>query len=172
VKPLLSIREARAQDALEVAGLHIRAWRIAYRELLPVERLDSMRAEDRAAQYSFGSTDPDVPQTILAVCDGIIWGFATIVASRDEDASGAGELAALYIDPPHWGEGVGRLLMSEAYARLKARGFREATLWLLLGNSRAERFYQADEWLNDGSRRWIQMWDVDVEVIRYRRSLI
>jgi GNAT superfamily N-acetyltransferase len=168
---LLTIREAEAKDALEVANLHVRAWQVAYRSLLPEERLDAMAAEDRAARYSFGSTDPDAPQTILAVCEGTIRGFASIASSRDEDALGAGELGALYVDPDHWGQGTGRLLMAQVYERLGARGFQEAVLWLLLGNSRAECFYRADGWRHDGSRRQERMWDVEVDVIRYRREL-
>jgi ribosomal protein S18 acetylase RimI-like enzyme len=168
---MLTTREAREEDALEVADLHVRAWQVAYRGLLPAERLDSMRAEERATRYSFGSTEPGAPETILAVCERSIWGFATVLASRDEDSPGAGELSALYVDPHRWGQGTGRLLTAEAYARLRARGFQEAVLWVLVGNDRAERFYRTDGWRHDGSRRRERMWDVEVDVVRYRRKL-
>jgi GNAT superfamily N-acetyltransferase len=171
VLPLLSIREAKPGDTLEVAGLHVRAWQVAYHGLLPKERLDSMRAEDRAARYSFGSTDPDEPQTILAVCEESIRGFATTAPSPEKDSLDTGELCALYVDPPHWNTGIGRMLMAQAYGRLCAQGFDQAILWVLVGNTRAERFYQSDGWRRDGSRRQEQMWDVMVDVIRYRRKL-
>jgi ribosomal protein S18 acetylase RimI-like enzyme len=167
----LVVRGAKAEDAGEVAALHIRAWQRAYRGLLPDEHLDALRAEERMARYAFGSSDPDAPQTILALEGGSIRGFATTGASRDADAHGAGELYALYVDPVGWHRGTGRLLLREAQARLRARGFEQALLWVLVGNEQAERFYLADGWRPDGSRRREDVWAVDAEVIRYRRAL-
>lgn len=167
----LRVRDARAEDAREVARLHIRAWQLAYRGLLPDEHLDALQAEDRMARYSFGSSDAGAPQTVLAVDDGVIHGFATTGLSRDEDAPGVGELYALYVDPSSWGRGVGRLLMREAYARLRAHNPERALLWVLVGNERAESFYRTDGWRPDGSRRREDVWGVDAEVIRYRRAL-
>jgi hypothetical protein len=61
--------------------------------------------------------------------------------------------------------------MTETYTRLRAAGFEAAILWLLLGNIRAARFYEGDGWRTDGSSRQERMWDVPVEMIRYRREL-
>jgi GNAT superfamily N-acetyltransferase len=170
---MTSIRDARAEDAVEVAGVHIRAWQEAYRGLLPDEYLDGLRVEERAARYSLGSSDPDSPHTILAVeDDGTIAAFASLGSSRDEDAPDAGEVYALYVDPPRWGTGVGRLLMAEAKTRLRARGFHEAILWVLFGNAAAARFYRADGWRRDGGHRHEDVWGVDAEVVRYRRTLV
>jgi GNAT superfamily N-acetyltransferase len=168
---MLTVRDAKLEDAIEVASVHIRAWQAAYRGLFPDEYLDSLRAEERASRYSLGSTEPDAPEMLLAIDDGAIHGFVSIGPSRDTDVPTAGELRALYIDPLYWEKGVGRLLMTHAYTRLRARGFEEAILWLLIGNRRAERFYRTDEWEPDGSRRQEDMWGVDANVIRFRRAL-
>lgn len=167
----LSIRDATADDAIEVARVHIRAWQSAYRGLLPDEFLDALRVQERASRYSFGSTGSETPETILAVDDGVIRGFASVGPSRDADVPHAGELCALYIDPPHWQEGIGSLLMTHGYERLRDRGFEEAILWLLVGNGRAARFYRGDGWVPDGSSRQENVWDVDSHVIRFRRAL-
>jgi ribosomal protein S18 acetylase RimI-like enzyme len=167
----LTIRDATAKDAIAIAHVHIRAWQAAYRGLLPDEHLDGLRAEERASRYSLGSSEPEIPETILAVDDSAICGFASIGASRDADAPAAGELCALYIDPPHWREGIGSLLMAHGYERLRERGFRDAILWLLVGNEPAERFYRADGWVADGSSRHEDVWGVDSHVIRFRRAL-
>lgn len=165
------VRDARAEDAAEVAGVHIRAWQAAYRCLLPDEYLDGLQVEDRAARYAFGSTDPEAPRTILAIYDGSIRGFASIGPSREQETRDAGELYALYVDPPHWGTGIGRLLLAQACTRLRKLGFDEAVLWVLIGNEQAERFYRVDGWLPDGSRRQEDIWGVQADVIRYRRAL-
>jgi GNAT superfamily N-acetyltransferase len=167
----LTVRDAKALDATEVAGVHIRAWQVAYRGIFPDAFLDGLRVEERASRYVFGSTAADAPETILAVEDDAVCGFAAVGPSRDADAPDAGELRALYIDPSHWARGVGGLLLGHGYARLRARGFAEAILWLLVGNERAERFYRADGWEPDGSHRQEDVWGVDANVIRFRRSL-
>jgi GNAT superfamily N-acetyltransferase len=168
---VLSVRDATEDDAAAVAAVHVRAWQVAYRGLLPDAGLDALRAEDRASRYSFGSAGPDSPDTLLAVEDGAVRGFASVGPAHETDAEAAGELAALYVDPPHWGTGIGRLLMAHAYGRLRERGFEQAILWMLAGNERAERFYRADGWEPDGVSGQRQMWDIEVDVVRYRRAL-
>ena len=37
--------KATPEDALEVAGVHVRAWQSAYRGLLPDEHLDGLRVD-------------------------------------------------------------------------------------------------------------------------------
>ena len=78
-----------------------------------------------------------------------IVGFATISDS---------ELCALHVDPDVWGTGVGRALIARARTELAAAGVAEAHLWLLVGNARAQRFYQRDGWTTDGTRRVETVW--------------
>ncbi len=165
------IRDARPGDERNVAALHIRSWQGAYRGLLPDEHLDALQVEERAARYSFGSTSAHAPHTILAVEHEAICGFATTGPSRDADALGLGELYALYVDPPAWGKGIGRMLLAQAVARMRAQGYEHAILWVLTGNESAERFYRADGWTRDGAHRWEEPYGVRSRVIRYRRRL-
>jgi GNAT superfamily N-acetyltransferase len=167
----LQMREARPADAMAVAKLHVRSWRAAYRGLLPEDFLDALRPEERASRYTFGSPDPGAPRTILAFLDGELAGFATVSRSRDEDVPQAGELCALYVDPDHWRDGVGRRLLAESRRLMREEGYEEAILWVLVGNETAERFYEADGWRRDGSERTEDPWGVVSQVIRYRRRL-
>lgn len=66
---------------------------------------------------------------------------------------------------------MGRSLIQEARKQLAHRGFAEAVLWVLVGNERAERFYQIDGWAPDGQRRIQEVHGITVDEIRYRRSL-
>ena len=90
---------------------------------------------------------------------------------RDADLPNYGELVALYVDPDHWLEGVGVALVTAAHAALLQQGFRNANLWLLAGNLRADRFYQNDGWLPDGTRRTDTIWNITVDELRYQRPL-
>ncbi len=168
---MLIVRPARPEDAAEVAGVHVRSWKAAYRGLLPDKYLDDLRPEDRLGRYTFGATDPATPSTVVAVADGTIRGFATTGPCRDREASGLGELLALYVDPDSWGFGIGRRLISDARAKLSQLGFDQAVLWVLAGNERAIRFYLADGWRPDELERTQEVWGVRVRELRYRRSL-
>jgi GNAT superfamily N-acetyltransferase len=168
---MLIVRDARPEDAMEVARIHVRSWQVAYRDLLPDDYLQSLRPEDRAARYSFGDTRPGQPATILAVIDEAIRGFATIGAARDEDRRGWGELYALYVAPEAFGTGMGRALIAEARRRLAGRGFTEAALWVLADNHRATRFYGADGWQPDGGRQPFEIGGTILDEVRYRRSV-
>ena len=165
------LRPAESADAMSVARVHVRSWQAAYRNLLPNEYLDELRPEDRAQRYDFASTDPQQPQTIVAVEAGLIRGFATTAPSRDSDLVDYGELYALYVDPDSWGCGIGAALVSAARNRLAERGFANALLWVLTGNVRADRFYRIDQWAPDGLQRTETMWGVTVNEIRYQRKL-
>jgi GNAT superfamily N-acetyltransferase len=165
------LRPAQPGDEMAVASVHVRSWQVAYRTLMPQQYLDQLRPEDRAAHYDFATGDPQKPHTIVAVEDETVIGFATLMPSRSEDLQGYGELAALYVDPEHWGRGVGLALVHAARAHLVEAGFRKAMLWVLVGNARADRFYQKDKWLPDGTRRTDTVWGLQVDELGYRRDL-
>ena len=171
------LRPAHPDDALAVARVHVHSWQAAYRSLLPHEYLDQLRPEDRAASYDFSGLNPAMPQTIVACGDdptarqGAILGFASIMPSRDASLPSHGELCALYVDPAHWGRGIGLALVSAARASLLERGFQNALLWILAGNQRADRFYRNDSWAPDGIRKTDTLWGVTVEELRYQRPL-
>jgi len=166
------IRDAEAADALAIAEVHVRSWQVAYRGLLPDDYLDGLRPEDRAKKYTLGSAHENQPATIVALEHGVICGFATTMPARDADAAkSVGELAALYVDPEEWGRGIGAALIQAARSRLSERGFQKAILWILVGNLRAQRFYETDGWRFDGMRRAHQVWGVTVNEARMVRSL-
>jgi GNAT superfamily N-acetyltransferase len=167
----MQLRPAEPDDALAVARVHVRSWQAAYRNLLPDDYLDQLRAEDRADKYDFASTDRLKPQTMVAIEERWIHGFATTGPSRDSDLAHHGELYALYVDPEQWGRGIGVALVAAARARLLEDGFGNANLWVLAGNARAERFYKNDGWMADGNRRTDSVWGVTVNEIRYTRGL-
>lgn len=165
------LRPAEPEDALGVARVHVRAWQVGYRYLLPDDYLARLRPEERAQRYNFASKDTRRPMTVVAVEDGAIRGFATTAPARDDDVADHGELCALYVDPDWWGHGIGAALITAARHQLAELKFDHAVLWLLAGNERAERFYRADGWIPDGLTRAERIWGIQVDEIRYRRPL-
>lgn len=165
------LRPAEPEDAPAVARVHVRSWQAAYRSLLPDDYLDQLRPEDRACKYDFANPEPAKPYTILAAEGESICGFATTMLSRDVELARFGELCALYVEPDWWGRGIGVALVAAARARLLDLGVRNAFLWVLKGNVRADRFYRNDGWAPDGCSRTDTVWGVIVDDFRYRREL-
>jgi len=165
------LRGAEPGDEEAVARVHVRSWQQGYRGLLPDDYLDQLDHAARAISYTFADHNPGRPYTTLAVDGEEICGFATSGPCRDPDMVGAGELYAMYVDPAWWGQGVGRRLIEMARRRLTDQHFSEAVLWVLVGNERAEQFYRIDGWALDGRRRLEEIHGVQVDEVRYRRSL-
>lgn len=156
----MELRPAVPEDALAVARVHVRAWQEAYRGMLPAAYLDGLRAEDRAARYTFGQADG--PRTTVAILDAAVVGFATVAGD---------ELSAINVDPSCWARGLGHALIRSALSEMAANGVAEARLWMLVGNARAQRFYERGGWTTDGTRRMVTVWGVEVDEIEYRRRL-
>jgi GNAT superfamily N-acetyltransferase len=156
----MELRPAVPDDAPAVGRVHVRSWQAGYRGLMPDEYLDGLQPEYRASHYTFGRLFG--PRTTVAILDGAIVGFATIYRSQ---------LTALNVDPDAWSRGVGRALIAQARADLAAAGVTEAHLWVLVGNTRAERFYERDGWTTDGTRRSNTVWGITVDEIEYRCRL-
>jgi len=168
---MVAVRIAAVGDERDVARVHVHSWRVGYEGLIPREILDQIRQEDRAARYEFERRDESSPLTIVASADREIVGFATLGSSRDPEYPNEGEIFALYVDPDHWGHGVGRALMRNARRTLRQRTCVRAHLWVLEGNLRATRFYEADGWTCDGRLRTDEVWGVELHQIHYRREL-
>jgi len=139
--------------------------------LIGDEFLDSLQPEQRVDWYHFDPATPADPQTIVALTGERIVGFSSFGPTRDDDARGAGEIYALYVDPDQWGAGVGHRLLDDSRRRLEDAGYTEAVLWVLRGNAGAERFYRADGWRRDGASRMEDPYGPRVEVRRFRRRL-
>jgi ribosomal protein S18 acetylase RimI-like enzyme len=168
-----SYRRAEVGDAGGIAAVHVRTWQVAYRNQVPDDYLDALSVTDRSARWRELLGALEATATVLvAEDDGAVVGFASAVASRDDDAGPmTGELAALYVAPACWDRGVGRELLGLAVAHLGTAGFTSATLWVLQTNARARRFYAAAGWSPDGREQLTHIGSAAVAELRYRTVL-
>lgn len=152
--PEVAVRDAVVADARAIAETHVRAWQAAYRGLLPDELLAALSVRDREERWQRILATPEPRAfTLVAGAAGAALGFCSVLAGRDADATErTGEIAALYVDPSHWRQGVGRALMGRARERMARAGWAEATLWVLDGNAPALAFYAAQGFAGDGAR--------------------
>jgi GNAT superfamily N-acetyltransferase len=186
LRPEASVRVARAGDAAEMARVHVQAWRDAYAGLVPDAVLAGLSVEKRTAGWREW-LEPDQTQRAalaeagrivaqseswVAEIEGAIVAFAGAGASRDPDASNTGELFSIYAIERAWDRGVGRALLARANAWMSELSFADATLWVLEGNTRARRFYEADGWSPDGQRKLLDFAGTELYEVRYRKLLL
>ncbi|BDH59416.1 GNAT family N-acetyltransferase [Tsukamurella sp. PLM1] len=155
---MLILRRAAAGDELAVATVHVRSWQAAYADLLPADGLAALSPQDRARRYTF-----DAVPTVIAEANGTIRGFVTY-GERD----GRAMIWALYVDPGHWDEGLGARLLNCALADLAGQGRRTVDLWVLQGNTRAERFYLRHGLRPTGRTRRETLFGAEVEEFELR----
>jgi GNAT superfamily N-acetyltransferase len=80
----------------------------------------------------------------VALIDGEDRGFTV---------AGHGRLERLYVRPAAWGAGVAQELHAAALDALREQGATSASLWCLVENRRARRFYERQGWRLDGTER-------------------
>jgi ribosomal protein S18 acetylase RimI-like enzyme len=154
-KEMPDVREAKSGDADAIARVHVRAWKEAYRGLIPDDVIVA-RAEQR--QEEWGSRleeQQEREHVVVAQLGEEIVGFAAGGPSPDDDLNPAAtaEVSGLYVDPDFWRQGVGRALLAELLFRFRSKGFRSATLWVLAENMPARSFYEGLGWKLDGTER-------------------
>lgn len=168
------VRWAEAGDAAAIARVHVESWRATYRGLLPDEVLAALDVPQRTREWRERLREGSFP-TLIAERGGEVLGFCTLaMPARDaEEPDTVAEIPALYLDPRHQREGIGSRLLEAALAEMRARGFREAMLWMLAGNEGAARFYARTGWRDDGGRRGSQYFPHlrQLQEVRYRRAL-
>lgn len=140
-----SIRRARAEDAPGLAAVHIASWRAAYRDLIPDEVLENMRADELSRSWAAQiRQDADARVWVVEV-EGRIVAYARVGEPRDQDSllhGGTTEIYGFYVDPAAWGSGLGRALMGHVLDEVRERGFSSITLNVVAGNERARSFYE------------------------------
>ncbi len=164
----MTVREAEIADALAIARVQVAAWQAAYRHLLPQAWLGAMSVQDRSDKWQ--QIIGEGRSTVAVACHaGDVIGFASSGPSRDKDAlPHTHELFALYVHPGHWSGGQGwRLWQSVRQSALKLAATR-CTLWAMVGNERAVRFYErAGFTLEPGSRQNFELAGVALQEDRY-----
>lgn len=169
------IRPARSSDAAAIARVHVRSWQQAYRELMPGDYLASLENTlgQREAWWK-QSIEEGTQRVFVALIDEQVIGWISVGASRDEDVDprNTAEVMALYVLAEYWGTGTGRALWSKGTEHLVSEGFQCVTLWVLVDNQRAVRFYRTAGLVPEtASLRTLTRGGRTLEEIRYRALL-
>ena len=168
-----SVRPATTRDAKAIAELHVATWQAAYHSFMPAEHLKNMTVEKRLA-YWREAIEFSEPQLLVAVDGDKVVGFTGFDRSRDAGTkSNVGEIWAMYVAEAHWGKGVGLALWDGARDGLKEEGCTQVTLWVLLQNERALKFYEQSAGFKREmpSLKTVAFGSVKLEEIRLKRTV-
>lgn len=169
----VTIRAARIGDSKGMGIVHVRAWQAAYRGVMTDNYLDGLSVEERAAMWERAISAPAGPHVLVAAVGDEVIGFASFGTERNRlNETGAGQLYAINLDPAHWGNGIGRLLLRETTNSLRSMGFHEAVLWVVPTNLRARGLYDSEGWTDDGALRSEDVLGAIVQEMRYRCMLM
>lgn len=176
---VFDIRRASVADAEAIANLHGRSFLATYPDLEKTIAGINQGLSRRVTLWIERIESPPAGcATFVAQEDLRIHGFIHMGPSRDDDdkRGGTGQIFSIHVEPPRWGSGIGNRLLDHALDFLRSSGFSEATLWVVAGNDRARKFYEALGWRLDGSQRReilaVEGPDGDeVDVVRYRLEL-
>ncbi len=165
----MQIRPAVTRDARSIARIQVRGWQIGYRGIVPDAYLARMTVEERTNRWLANLAELDALQTIVAEDDDeVVVGWAGFGPNRSDLGPEVGELAALYVEPGQWNQGIGGALLASAEEALAVSGFSQAILWTLAQNERTRRFYEHLGWRFDNAT---DTHESGAEVVRYARAL-
>ena len=163
----MRITSARLQDALALAQIHVESWQVVYVGLFPTEYLESLSIAERQERW-LAILQSGSSRTLVARHEGQVLGFVSFGRCRDAGAPAArGEVWALYVSPPAWSTGAGWALWEAARVQMLHAGFTEVSLWVLSGNARGMRFYEAVGFRRErGSEQHFERGGATVEEVR------
>ena len=173
-EPAPIVRRAVGGDAQAIAQVGVQGWQAAYRGLLPDEFLSGLSVDARAVAWGEAlERDPEgkAPAWVAERNDRIV-GYVSSGPPRDEDVPlPAAEIYAVYVLPEAWRTGVGRTLLAAATAEWRSRRVETMVLWVMEGNTRGRRFYEAMGWVADGGRQEIDLGGIAPIEVRYRLEM-
>jgi ribosomal protein S18 acetylase RimI-like enzyme len=137
-----AISPAGPGDAVDLARVHVEAWRETYPGLLPQVYLDRMSVASHARRWRFRLMNgaevtlaAETPEGLVGYCSGD-W-------TRGGARPGEAEIATLYVLRRAQRAGLGRRLLTGTARALAARGASSLVIWVLRDNAGARRFYEA-----------------------------
>ena len=169
---IYKVRPATLRDAPAIAAIHVNTWKEAFEGILPEADLASISLEKRLEFWREAIRYND-PQVHVAIDEDRIVGFVGFDRSRDPKSKATtGEIWAIYVGPGDWDLGAGLALWDAAREGLVDEGCTDVTLWVMLRNERAIRFFELAGFKRElNTARTTPMGSVKVEEIRMKRTL-
>ena len=171
-----AIRIAKPEDAEGLAFVRVSAWKAAYRGLLPNEILDNLdlnKNADRFRERLEGRSEYKAEDWVYEQESQIIGWLSWRPCDDESHQIQIAELAALYVLPDLFGQGIGHALITNFLKKLQElASFDTVQLWVLEKNERAINFYENHGFRDSSERKdLIINGQTLAQELRYERHL-
>jgi ribosomal protein S18 acetylase RimI-like enzyme len=141
---MVTIREARIEDAAGIARVHVDSWRTTYAGIVPDAYLANLSYARRENLWHdiLSNTSGDGYRFVAVNDEGQIVGFVSGGPKRSGDSMYQAELYSIYLLQAYQGQGIGRQLTRRLVERFLQAGITSMLLWVFAANP-ACRFYEA-----------------------------
>jgi ribosomal protein S18 acetylase RimI-like enzyme len=163
-----TLRSAKVEDAKGIAKVHIDTWRECYKGVVPDSYLDNLDLLQRRKGWEYILAHSDQSCFVLEQNQSV-FGWVTCGTNRDDLGDDICEIYGIYVLPEYWGTDAGLQLFDAAMDKLAARSPKRVTLWVLKENTRAQRFYEKQGFMNDGATKLVDIGGKNLEEIRYEK---
>lgn len=147
--PPVTVRDARPEDAPEMARVIVRSWRETYRGIMPDRVLDDPGFQSaRERFWTAALTDEQYRRNRVAVAerDGEVIGVAMSGPVDDPALEWDHHLYVLYVVASELGSGAGLALLEAV-----VHPGEDVALWVADPNPRAQAFYRKHGFVADGA---------------------
>jgi GNAT superfamily N-acetyltransferase len=162
------IRPATIDDVVPMGTLWLRAALAGYEGIFPPEAPKPTAAALTERWRQAIARGPSTTAALVACHgprDAVV---GTVAAEIDRGGPYMAQMGRLYVDPDHWGCGIGRRLHDSVLEDLRAGGQGVVALWVLEANARARSMYERWGWRSTADRQTVYP---GVDEIRYLRDL-
>lgn len=139
----MGVRYSRFEDMKKIAEIKVDGWKIAYKEIIDDEYLNSLdyNLNQKELEASFGEGFSCVYENEA----NKILGFCRFGERQNLELEGYNEydseLGAIYVEPNYIGQGIGKELFNFVTGELKIMGKNKMILWVLEDNKPSIEFY-------------------------------
>ncbi len=140
----METRPATASDAADIRRVARAAWAEAY-DFLPQKEHDAAFNQWYTTEQLEARMADEDAETLVAVVDDELVGYAHATAETHADAVGEGELLDIYVAPDHWRTGVGTSLLLGVETRFRDRNLTRLKAPVLADSTSGIQFLEAND---------------------------
>ncbi|MFI5263702.1 MAG: GNAT family N-acetyltransferase [Candidatus Kapaibacterium sp.] len=142
----IRIREARPEDAFQIAQINIGSWHSTYRGLIADATLDGMKFEDYLKKWNTTFSVLEENGGFCFVADDEVHhviGYSLCGKNRHNQFPFESELYAIYLLEEYQGKGIGKKLFLKSVEEFRRRGNASFLLFVLSSNLQSRKFYES-----------------------------
>jgi ribosomal protein S18 acetylase RimI-like enzyme len=133
----MEIRPASNEDFESVRDVARRAWKEAYEDFVDEESINGTVSSWYSDESLSGAVEKPGTVFLVATGDDELLGFCHAVCYEDE-----GDLLRLYVDPDHWGDGIGTALYERVRSDFRDLNMKRIRAMVLSQNGMGADFYR------------------------------